>query len=366
MILERLSLLNYKNITSCELHFSSKMNCFFGNNGMGKTNLLDAIYFLSFCKSHLNTPDSMVIRNGAEQCMLKAMYEYDGAKEELLCAFGEGKRKVLKRNQKEYERLSDHIGRYPVVMISPADQVLIRGGSDERRKFIDQMISQHDAEYLHALIRYNRALWQRNSLLKKQQSDKSLYEALELQMNEYAGFIYERRKMLLEQFLPFFESFYAEVSSSSEKVSLHYESQLEQGSLLDLFDSVREKDLILGYTGVGIHKDDLVMNLNHQLMRKIGSEGQNKTFLIALKLAQYHFLAEKGMSTPILLLDDVFDKLDAERVEAIINLVSSDRFGQFFITDTNRKYLDEILETSGSDFCLFHVEHGEVKALPKN
>ncbi|MDH6303966.1 DNA replication and repair protein RecF [Parabacteroides sp. PF5-5] len=365
MILNKLSVLNYKNIQQAEIAFSHKMNCFFGNNGMGKTNLLDAIYYLSFCKSHINTPDNQIIYTTEDMCVIQGEYDYEGREEEIFCAIRRRQRKQFKRNKKEYDKLSEHIGLLPLVMVSPADSNLIQGGSDERRRFLDLIISQHDSQYLHALIQYNKALTQRNILLKNQSKDNSLYEVLEMQLDMYGKSIYEKRLLLAEELTPIFNNYYQIICQSSEEVGLRYISPLEKASLQEMLAQNRERDSILGYTSVGIHKDELEMTLSHSLIRRVGSQGQNKTYLIALKLAQFAFLLQKGQTTPMLLLDDIFDKLDANRVEQIIQLVSGNTFGQIFITDTNRKYLDEILSAMKHDYALFQVEQGQVQAMEK-
>ena len=279
---------------------------------MGKSNLLDAIYYLSFCKSYTRNPDSQNIRHGEDFFVVQGYYERNGNEEELYCGIKRRQKKAFKRNKKEYDRLSDHIGFAPLVMAAPSDNELILGGSEERRKFIDLVISQFDKQYLSTLIRYNKALEQRNALLRQECSEEMLYDIWEEQMDSTAAQIH---------------------------------------------------NLILGYTSRGIHRDDMDMMLGEYPMKRIGSQGQCKTYLIALKLAQYDFLREQGDTTPILLLDDIFDKLDAERVKQIVKLVSSDHFGQIFITDTNRKYLDEIIHFIGSQYNIFSVDRGEVKIL---
>jgi len=361
MIIGKLSVLNFKNIPQAEIDCSGKINCFFGNNGMGKTNLLDAVYYLSFCKSHLNTPDSRIVRNGEDVCVLQGFYDYDGKEEEIFCSIRNGQRKQFKRNKKEYERLSDHIGLLPLVMISPTDSELICGGSEERRRFVDMIISQYDKQYLHALIQYNKALMQRNALLKNQQMNEAVFDALEMQMAVYGLPIYAKRIILIERLLPIFNDYHKMICNSSETVGLCYESQLAGDDFAQVLKSSRQKDMLAGFTSAGVHKDDIWMQLDDQLIRRFGSQGQNKTFLIALKLAQYTYIALNGATKPILLLDDIFDKLDAGRVEKIIDLVSGDRFGQIFITDTNRNNLNRILETVGLDYSLFKVERGEVR-----
>ncbi len=364
MTIEHISILNFKNIEQADLYFSPKMNCLFGNNGMGKTNLLDALYYLSFCKNHTNLTDSQLIRHSEEFCILQGTYFFDNdVKDEIYCGIKRKQRKIFKRNKKEYDKLSDHIGLLPLVMISPADSDLIQGGSDERRKFVDMVISQYDKSYLQALIRYNKALQQRNSLLKDLIKDNSLFEIWEEQLASNGTFIYEKRKNFISDFLPIFTEFHRFICGSGESVNLLYQSQLENFGLLEQLEQKRERDKILGYTSSGIHKDDFDFILDGHLMRKIGSQGQNKTYLIALKLAQFNFLVKTGSSIPILLLDDIFDKLDAERVEQIVKLVAQDQFGQIFITDTNRKYLDEILLKMNHNYKLFQVNNGCITDL---
>ena len=361
MVIRKISVLNYKNIRQAEVVCSVKINCFFGNNGMGKTNLLDAIFYLSFCKSHVNTPDSRLICYGEDMCVVQGVYDYDGKEEEIFCAIRNGQRKQFRRNKKEYERLSEHIGLLPLVMISPSDSDLIRGGSDERRRFIDMIISQHDKQYLNSLIQYNKAMAQRNVLLRERRNDASLLDILEMQMGTYSTGIHEKRALLIDKLTPIFNEYYRMICSSGESVGLQYLSSLTGGDIIKDLKESRTKDFMLGYTSTGVHKDDIEMTLDEQLMRRVGSQGQNKTYLIALKLAQYAYITSNGVTKPILLLDDIFDKLDANRVEKIINLVGGDRFGQIFITDTNRKYLDRILETMEQDYSLFEVEEGQLK-----
>jgi recF protein len=365
MILKHISIVNYKNIPQADFDFSAKINCFLGNNGMGKTNLLDTIYYLSFCKSFNNTLDNQNIRHEEDFFMLQGFYEQEERADEIYCGMKRRQKKQFKRNKKEYERLSDHIGLIPLVMISPEDAILIQGGSEERRKFIDQVISQSDKIYLDALIRYNKALTQRNSILKSEtpHTDLSLMEILEEQMGRAAAYIYRKREEFIEEFTPVFQEYYNFICLGNESVKLLYRSHLQNGNLADLLAECRERDKILGYTSRGIHKDDLEMLLGEHPLKRIGSQGQNKTYLIALKLAQFMFLKKSSKATPILLLDDVFDKIDANRVEQIIKLVSGDTFGQIFITDTNRKYLDEIIAKVQSNYHLYQVSQGEFQQI---
>jgi DNA replication and repair protein RecF len=366
MIIERISIINFKNIEEAELAFSPKMNYFFGNNGMGKTNLLDALFYLSFTKNHTNLLDFQLIRHDEDFCVLQGYYQDNDIKEEIYCGIKHKQRKVFKRNKKEYERLSEHIGLIPMVMISPADTELIQGGSAERRKFVDMIISQYDKEYLRFLIHYNKVLQQRNSLLKERTilPDNSLFDILDEQLTADGEIIHQKRKEFISDFCPIFQKYHQAIGDGCESVDLLYDSQLSAlSSMLQTLREKRENDKILGHTSVGIHKDDFLFQLGNYLIRKIGSQGQNKTYLIALKLAQFHFLLQKNASVPILLLDDIFDKLDANRVERIIRLVTQNGFGQIFVTDTNRKHLDEILAGMKHDYRLFQVEEGKFKEL---
>ena len=364
MILNRISILNYKNIEQTDLTFSSKLNCFFGQNGMGKTNLLDAIYYLSFCKSAGNPIDSQNMLHTAEFFMIQGAYSTDdGRPEEIFCGMKRRQKKQFKRNKKEYHRLSDHIGLIPLVMVSPDDSILIAGGSEERRKFMDVVISQYDKEYLEALIRYNKALAQRNILLKKEEEvDDEMLAIWEEMMAQEGEVVFRKRESFIQEFIPIFQQFYSYISEDKEVVGLTYESHARNNSLKEVLRQSREKDRIMGFSLHGIHKDDLEMQLGGYPLKREGSQGQNKTYLIALKLAQFDFLRRSG-TVPLLLLDDIFDKLDAHRVEQIIKLVGSDRFGQIFITDTNRENLDRILEKTQVDYSLFSVTDGVVTPI---
>lgn len=362
MILKRISILNYKNLEEVDLTFSGKLNCFFGQNGMGKTNLLDALYFLSFCKSAGNPVDSQNIRHDQDFFVIQGFYEaVDGTQEEIYCGMKRRQKKQFKRNKKEYDRLSDHIGFLPLVMVSPADAELIAGGSDERRKFMDVVISQYDKEYLDALIRYNKALLQRNALLKSEQPvEEEVFLIWEEAMAQAGAVVYRKREAFIREFIPIFQNFYSFISQDKEKVGLTYDSHACDTSLSDVLKESRVRDKIMGYSLRGIHKDELSMLLGDFPIRREGSQGQNKTYLVALKLAQFDFLNRMGLTAPLLLLDDIFDKLDASRVEQIVKLVAGDGFGQIFITDTNREHLDRILHKVGSDHVVFKVEDGRV------
>jgi DNA replication and repair protein RecF len=378
MILKRLSILNYKNIGEAQLELSPKMNCFIGSNGMGKTNVLDAVYYLSFCRSASNPIDSQVIRHEEPFCMIEGQYQPVGAEsqepmansEQLTISVGmkRGQKKHFKRNKKEYKRLSEHIGLIPLVVVAPADAMLIEGGSEERRKLMDMVIAQYDRSYIDALSRYNNALQQRNILLKMEDPapDPLLMQLWEEQMAEAGETLYEKRRAFVDELIPLFQEYYQHISGGQERVGLTYVSHCQRGPLLEVIQRDRHKDMAVGYSLHGVHRDDLEFTLDGHLMKREGSQGQNKTYVIALKLAQFDFLKRTGAkTTPLLLLDDIFDKLDAQRVEQIVRLVSNDNFGQIFITDTNRDHLDQILSTTSLDYKIFHVSQGEVKCSEK-
>ena len=363
MIIKHLSIINYKNIVQAELAFSPKINCFIGNNGMGKTNLLDAVYYLSFCKSSTNAIDSQVVNHGADVCMLQGKYEFENDTiEEIYCGIRRRQKKQFKRNKKDYDRISDHIGLIPLVMISPADNELIVGSSDERRRFMDITISQFDKAYLQALMRYNRALQQRNILLKNDDHaiDLTLLELWENQLIEDGKIIQEKRCAFIENLTPVFAALYERISQSAERVSFEYVSQLNDVDFRESLIANRKRDIVIGHTTVGVHRDELEMLLNGHPMKKVGSQGQHKTFFVSLKLAQFHFLLKTGRTTPILLLDDIFDRLDAHRVKEIVSLVSEPEFGQIFISDTNRESLDSLILPLGNSAHIYSVVNGEI------
>ena len=374
MILKKLQILNYKNIREATLELSPKINCFIGPNGVGKTNFLDAIYYLSFCRSASNPIDSQVIRHNEPFCMLEGEYDDGSAPMTVSAGLKRGVKKHFKRNKKEYKRLSEHIGLIPLVIVSPADTLLIEGGSEERRKLMDMVIAQYDRPYMDHLNRYNTALAQRNSLLRQASAsmeatapgtpattyDPSLMQILEEQMATEGEALYRRRLAFVEELTPIFQQYYQQISQDHEQVELHYVSHCQRGTLLEVIQRDRIKDCAVGYSLHGVHRDDLEFTLNGHLMRREGSQGQNKTYVIALKLAQFDFLKRTAsQTTPLLLLDDIFDKLDATRVEQIVRLVSDNSFGQIFITDTNREHLDQILQTSTLDYKIYHVDNGE-------
>jgi DNA replication and repair protein RecF len=369
MILSRLSVLNYKNISEAQLEFSPKVNCLIGSNGMGKTNVLDAVYYLSFCRSATCPIDSAVIKHDEPFCMIEGEYIDDvsdnwGKVRTELVSVGmkRGQKKHFKRNKKEYKRLSEHIGLIPLVVVSPSDTLLIEGSSEERRHLMDIVISQYDRSYMEVLIRYNKAWQQRNTLLKQEEEPDPVVMSLwEETMAETGEMLYNKRRLFIEQLTPVFQAYYQEISGGREQVGLQYESHCQRGPLLEVIRRDRMKDRAVGYSLHGVHRDDLVFTIGDHPMKREGSQGQNKTYVISLKLAQFEFLKRTAsLTTPILLLDDIFDKLDASRVEQIVHLVSGDNFGQIFITDTNRDHLDQILQRASLDYKLFHVENGEV------
>ena len=377
MILKKLSILNYKNISEAQLELSPKMNCFIGPNGAGKTNVLDVVYYLSFCRSASNPIDSQVIRHEEPFCLIEGEYEDEMRNEKgemgngiitphreiVSVGMKRGQKKHFKRNKKEYRRLSEHIGLIPLVVVSPSDTLLIEGGSEERRRLMDMVISQYDRTYIDHLSCYNTALAQRNTLLKMedQTPDPALMQIWEEQMAEEGEQIFLRRRSFVEELIPVFQEYYQQISQHREQVGLNYVSHCQRGSLLDVIQRDRMKDLAVGYSLHGVHRDDLEFTLDGHLMKREGSQGQNKTYVIALKLAQFDFLKRTAsQTTPLLLLDDIFDKLDASRVEQIVKLVSGDSFGQIFITDTNRDHLDQILSNSALDYQIFHVENGVI------
>ena len=365
MTLEQLTILNYKNIAEAQLQFSPKVNCLIGNNGMGKTNVLDAIYYLSYCKSFTsNNEHSAAINHDANFLMLQGRYSRKGSTEEISLSVQRGKRKTVKRNGKDYKRLSEHVGLLPLVMISPLDWDLIRGGGDERRRLMDQIISQGNRKYLDALIRYNKALEQRNSMIKNDYRDPLLYESVESVMDSTAATLHESRKQWLEEFTPIFMRYYSAISGDAEQVRLSYKSHLTELSMQQLLNANRDRDMIMGYTTRGVHRDDIDLWLGDHSMRKTGSQGQCKTYTIALRMAQFEFLKKYTGTTPILLLDDIFDKLDERRVVSIINVVSNSQdFGQVFITDTNRTHLDEIVSMMSGDYSMMIVENGAINPI---
>ena len=365
MYLENLSLVNFKNLEEVDLQFSPDLNCFIGNNGAGKTNLMDAVYYLSFCRSFLNPVDGMNVRHGESFFVIQGKFHRFDQEESIFCGLKAGGKKHFKRNKKAYKKLSEHIGFIPLIIITPSDIDLIMGGSEERRKFLDMLISQYDPVYLDHLIRYNRALLQRNKLLKQFAGEhffrEDLLEVWDDQLVRYGMLIHEKRMEYIKRLQPVFQEYYELISSGKEKIGLIHKSQLYEGDFASLMKENRQKDRMLQFTNAGIHKDDILFNLGDYPIRKLGSQGQKKTYLVALKLSQFNFIKEMSGLTPILLLDDIFDKLDKQRVEQIIHLVADEHFGQIFITDTNREHLDQIIPEISANSKIFLVSDGTVK-----
>lgn len=363
MILKKINIVNYKNIQAAGIGLAPKINCLIGHNGVGKTNFLDAVYYLSFCRSAFSGNDTSVITHDREFMVIEGCYDDDhGDEENVYVGMKRGARKHVKRNKKEYKKLSEHIGLIPLIMFSPADVVLIDGGSDGRRRLMDVVISQYDHPYIESLSRYNKALQQRNALLKQEQEpDPSLMDIWEEEMATQGESVYAKRKAFIDELIPVFQEYYQKISGDREKVSLGYISHCQRGPLLEVIRKDRFKDRAVGYSLHGIHRDDMEMLIGGFPVRREGSQGQTKTFALSLKLAQYSFLRRTMHTAPLLLLDDIFDKLDADRVEQIIRLVSGDEFGQIFITDTNREHLDRIVSRSAEDYRLFTVDNGEIK-----
>ncbi len=359
MILKSLSLLNYKNFDSISFSFNEKINCIVGNNGIGKTNILDAIYHLSFGKSYFNPVASQNIKHNEEFFVINGDYEKENNTEKVAVSLKRGQKKVIKRNNKAYEKFSEHIGFLPLVIISPADRDLITEGSDTRRKFIDSVISQSDKTYLDDLIKYNKILAQRNSLLKyfalNNTYNQDTIEVYNNQLTDYGTRIFKKRDTFLQEFIPIFKSRYEAISNNNETVDLVYKSDLFEGDLNTLLMRVINKDKALQYTSTGIHKDDLVFNIEAHPIKKFGSQGQQKSFLIALKLAQFDFIKKQSGVNPILLLDDIFDKLDEQRVAQIIKLVDDENFGQLFISDTHAERTENAVKQVHQSFEIFKL-----------
>lgn len=366
MRIESLSIVNFKNFEQVNLKFHSKINCFTGNNGVGKTNLLDAIYYLCMSKSFLGAADIYSIRRNESFMMLQGNFLKDQEQEEVICGLKTGQKKQLRRNKKEYARISDHIGLFPVVMISPNDIILIIEGNEERRKYINSVISQYDNTYLENLIDYNKLIGQRNKLLKEWKTgntDERLLQVYDEQLAPLGEAIYKARNSFIKRLVPVFQKYYELVSGGIEKVNLEYISQLHQNSFADELLNLRSKDMMLKHTSVGIHRDDLALSIHSMPIKKIGSQGQQKSFLVALKMAQFEFLKEQKKLNPILLLDDIFDKFDQERVKNILDLVSGNAFGQIFITHTNETRLLQLMSENQDHFKLFRVKNNQVETI---
>ncbi len=365
MKIEKIEILDFKNIGDAKLAFCPGVNCLVGKNGMGKSNLLEAIYFLSMARPMQSIPESCLMRHGSDRLLVKGVYTGDsGAMEEVSVGIVKGKGKRVHRNGKEYPRLSEHIGRFPIVAATPADSLLVTESGEVRRRLMDMVISQTEGGYLSQVIRYNKALDSRNRMLRSGIRDKLLYESVEKVMEESAKDIQSARATWTAAVEPVLQKHYAVVSGNAEEVTLTYESALTSTDFEQLLEQSRQRDTQLGFTTVGIHRDDLGINMNGRPLKRVGSQGQIKSFVIALRLAIYDHIRQHSGRTPILLLDDIFDKLDSERVTHIMEAVSGgDNFGQIFITDTNREHLDETIAGLKGDSRLFSVEKGEFSLI---
>ena len=363
MYLEQLSLTDFKNIASATLRFSPHINCIIGNNGEGKTNLLYGIYYLSMTKSYFGGSDLSNIRHGQPFFLLQGHFQHEETASQVYCGVLRDEGKVVKHNGKACQRLTDHIGQFPLVMISPTDQALINESGEERRKYLNGLLSQFDKEYLTTLLRYNHILLQRNKLLKTPLNTGAMDVLLTLneQLGQYGQLIYERRKQLIENLQPYFQKIYTRLSKEKEEVSLGYRSDLDKGLLADLLQQHLERDKALQHTSTGIHRDDLEMLLDGYPLRRTGSQGQQKTYLLALKLAQFDLLYQRKGFHPLLLLDDIFDKLDAGRIHELISLVAHESFGQIFFTDSNKVRLHSMVRELTGNYATFTAEGGAFK-----
>lgn len=360
MWLKRLSLINFKNIRQADIDLSERFNCFVGDNGAGKTNVLDAVYYLSMSKSAFTMTDGQSVSHGEDFFVAEGAYVAESERQESVnCTFSRKGGKILKRNGKEYDRLADHVGSFPLVIVSPRDTELIMDAADERRRYLNGFISQLDRSYLASMMRYNAVLAERNRFLKGS-SDEQMLLIYDMQLAEHGTKVYERRGAVVEQMRGLVEEYYRYLSEDKETVEIAYRSELEQMSLSELLLRSRERDIINQFTCSGVHRDDLVFKIGGYPLRKYGSQGQQKSFLMALKLAQFRMLAEHTQERPILLLDDLFDKLDIGRVQRLLSLVSAEEFGQIFITDCNKLRLEDTLLSAGVEYKLFKVEAGEV------
>lgn len=359
MQLQKLHLLNYKNFAEISFEFDAKINCFAGRNGIGKTNILDSIYHLAYGKSYFNSIGSQNIKHNEDFFVIDGEFLKEDRTHQIVCSLKKGQKKILKKNGKIYDKFSEHIGFIPLVIISPSDSDLISEGSETRRKFIDQIISQLNSEYLNQLIKYQKVISQRNSLLKyftiNNVFDNDTLSIYDEQLNVLGNFIHQKRVAFLTDFTPIFNKYYSIISGDNEQVNLVYESQLFEKDLLSLLQENIQKDRAVQYTSVGIHKDDLSFEIDNHPIKKFGSQGQQKSFLIALKLAQFEFVKQQNNEKPILLLDDIFDKLDKFRVGKIIDLVNQNTFGQIFISDTDEERSENVIKQTNQPYKVFKL-----------
>ena len=359
MQLRDLSLTNYKNHAALKLQFEARINCFIGNNGKGKTNLLDAIYHLCLGKSYFNPVSTQNVRFDTDFFILEGVFQKNNREEKINCAYKKGQKKVLKRNGKVYERIAAHVGLIPLVIISPADRDLILAGSSVRRKFMDGVIGQSDAGFLHQLLNYQKVISQRNALLKyfvqNHTFNAATLEAYNQQLVQLGTPLLEKRQAFLNAFVPLVQNRYAQISQQEETIAIHYHNSLGDLDFLAALETALPKDRSYQFTTIGPHKDDLEFQLNSKTLKTFGSQGQQKSFLIALKLAQFDYLREVHGISPLVLLDDIFDKLDQHRVTEIVKLLQQGDFGQLFITDTHEDRTLQALKATESDYEIFNL-----------
>lgn len=365
MYLKKLKLVNFKNYNHLELEFSSQVNCFLGKNGTGKTNLLDAVHYLSLCKSYFNNSDVMSIMFEQGFFLIQGEFEMEAGNVEVYsCGFKKGQKKIFKNGDKDYDRLADHIGKIPLVISTPADTSIIWDGSEERRRMVDSIISQYNREYLNNLVAYNKTLAQRNKLLKDFNQgiafQETLIEVYDSTLDMLGTKIHKVRKDFSQEYISIFEKYYRNISGTEEMPGIIYNSQLSNSKMSDLLIESRSRDQFLEYTSVGVHKDDFEFQLDGFPLKRIGSQGQQKTFLVALRLAEFTILSKYCSFSPLMLLDDVFDKFDSERVVRLVNQVKEQQFGQIFMTDTNSGRIDHIIQSITSNYKLFHIEKSNV------
>ena len=359
VFLKKISIINYKNILDKEYELDPKINCFVGDNGVGKTNILDAVYHLSMGKSYFNVKNDQLINKGKDYMLVDGVFELNNKNESIVFSLKIGEKKVLKRNGKPYKKFSNHIGLIPVVLISPYDNDLINEGSSERRKFIDSIISQNDKEYLINLIAYTRVIQNRNKLLKQYNRsvdfDLDTIKVYDDQIYKLSEPIFKARDKFIKEFTPLVLEKYKHISDDKEKISIEYKSDLINNHIENLIKDSFQKDVILQYTSVGLHKDDFVFNIDENRIKRFGSQGQQKSFLIALKLAQFDYLKNETGNSPILLMDDIFDKLDLMRVKRIVEIVNSTNFGQLFLSDTDKERIEKVLSSLNLSSKIFEV-----------
>lgn len=361
MYLKRVIIFGFKNISEAEIEFSSKLNCITGMNGSGKTNLLDAIYYLSMTKSYFSNTDLHTIAYGSDMCRISGEYQREESSfENISLSMERDGLKHIKRNSKSYIKISEHIGLIPIVMVSPYDTCLINESGEERRRFINAILSQLDKEYLRKVQNYNHLLQQRNRLLKSQNINEELLDTFSQRMSVNASYIFARRAEFANLLMPIADKYYKMLSGGKESISIVYKSDLQEDELMSLLSNSKTRDYALKYTTCGVHRDDLQFYMDNYPYRVSGSQGQQKSFLISLKLAQFEIMRDIYKRAPILLLDDVFDKLDMERVEALLNLVSSNFFGQIFITDSNKVRVEAILNKINGSTSSFEIKNGIV------